>query len=177
VSTVVVVAALMVPVLSIPDNQTLAIGSTLTFVVRATDANPGSVVVLSATGLPRGATFSPATGVFYWIPHANQTGSYVIVFSATDKNNPSQQDVAPLNVQVVSTSPGGSNGGSSGGTNGGSKGVCLSCTMLPVFSSNWGLLVIGGILGLVASLALVTISARSNLKHARRQMKRLTRYG
>ena len=176
VSTVVVVAAVIAPVLSIPDNQTLAVGSTLTFVVRATDANPGSIVVLSATGLPKGATFSPATGVFNWVPRANQTGSYVIMFSATDLTNPSQQGIAPLKVQVVPASPGSSNGGSSGGTSGGAKGVCLSCTVLPVFSSTWGLLIIGGVLGLVASLALVTISARSNLKHARRQMKRLTRY-
>ena len=175
VSTVVVVAGVMAPVLSIPDNQTLAVGSTLTFVVRATDANPGSVVVLSATGLPRGATFSPATGVFYWIPRTNQTGSYVIVFSATDTTNPSQQDIAPLNVRVVPASPGGSNEGSGGGTSAGSNSNCLSCKVLPIVSSTWGLLVIGGILGLVASLALVTMSARSDLERTKRHMKRLTR--
>jgi len=175
VSTVVVVAGVMAPVLSIPDNQTLAVGSTLTFVVRATDANPGSVPVLSAMGLPRGATFSPATGVFYWIPRTNQTGSYVIVFSATDKTNPSQQDIAPLNVRVIPASPGGSNGGSGGGSSAGSNNNCLSCKVLPIMSSTWGLLVIGGILGLVASLVLVTMSARSDLERTKRRMKRLTR--
>lgn len=174
VSRVVVVAAMLAPVLNIPDNQTLAAGSTLTFVVRATDANLGAVVVLSATGLPRGATFSPATGVFYWIPRANQTGSYVIIFSATDKTNPSQQDIAPLNVLVVPASGGNSNGGSSGGTSGGSKGICLSCSILPVFSSMWGLFIIGGILGLLATLALVTMSARADLEYTKRRVKRLT---
>ena len=176
VSTVVAVAGVVAPVLSIPDNQTLAVGSTLTFVVRATDASPGSVVVLSAAGLPRGATFSQATGVFYWIPRANQTGSYVIVFSATDKTNPSQQDIAPLNVRVVPASPGGSNGSSSGGTSAGSNSNCLSCKVLPIVSSTWGLLVIGGILGLIASLALVTINARSDLEDTKRRMKRLTHH-
>lgn len=176
VSTNVVVAAAIAPILNIPDNQTLTVGSTLTFVVRATDASPGAVVALSATGLPRGASFNPATGVFYWIPHSNQTGSHVIVFSATDTANPSQQDTAPLNVMVLPASPGATNGGtstggSSGGTSGASKGICLSCTIQPVFSSTWGLLVIGGVLGLVASLALVTAKARSDLAHTKRRLR------
>jgi len=161
------------PVLSLPGNQTLTVGSSLTFVVNVTDANLGAVIILSATGLPAGSTFDSDTGVFYWIPRTNQTGSYVIVFSAIDRNNPSQQDAKPMGVRVVPASPGGSNGGS-GGTGGVSKGNCLSCVILPVVSSTWGLLVMGGLLGLVASLAVVTIRAKSDLEHARHRVKRLT---
>lgn len=180
VSTVITIAAAIAPVLRIPDHQTLTVGATLTFVVRATDANPGAIVVLSVTKLPPGATFNPASGVFYWIPRVNQTGSYAIVFSATDTTNPSQQDTAPLNVTVLPASPaptngGTSNGGSNGGTSSSSKGICLSCIIQPVFSSTWGLLVIGGALGLFVSLALVTINARSDLKRAKHRMKRLAR--
>jgi hypothetical protein len=161
-------------VLILPGNQTLAVGSTLTFVVNATDPNVAAVVILSATGLPAGATFDSDTRVFYWIPRADQTGSYVMVFSATDRNTPSLQDVKPMGVNVVPASPGGSNGGS-GGTNGGANSKCLSCAILPALSSTTGLFVIGGLLGLVASLALVTIRAKSDLEHARRRVKRLTR--
>jgi hypothetical protein len=164
---------LKAPVLSLPGSQTLTVGSTLTFVVNDTDANLAAVIILSATGLPPGATFDSDTGVFYWIPRADQTGSYIMVFSATDRNTPSLQDVKPMAVRVVPASPGGSNGGS-GGTGGGSKGNCLPCVILPVVSSTWGLLVIGGLLGLVASLALVTVRAKSDLEHARRRVKRLT---
>jgi len=175
VSTDIMVSIATGPVLSLPDNQTVTIGSTLTFTVNVTDANPGAVILLTATGLPAGATFDSDTGVFYWIPRGNQTGSYAMLFSAMDRNNPSQRDIDSMIVRVVPASPGGSNGGSGGGTSGGSKGNCLSCAILPVVSSTWGLLVIGGILGLVASLAVVTIRAKSNLEHVRRRMNRLTR--
>jgi PKD repeat protein len=174
VSTVAHVTPSKSPVLILPGNQTLAVGSTLTFVVNATDPNVAAVIILSATGLPAGATFDSDTRVFYWIPRADQTGSYVMVFSATDRNTPSLQDVKPMGVNVVPASPGGSNGGS-GGTNGGANSKCLSCAILPALSSTTGLFVIGGLLGLVASLALVTIRAKSDLEHARRRVKRLTR--
>jgi PKD repeat protein len=174
VSTVVHVTPSKSPVLILPGNQTLTVGSTLTFVVNATDPNVAAVIILSATGLPASATFDSDTGVFYWIPRADQTGSYVLVFSATDRNTPSLQDVKPMGVHVVPASPGGSNGGSSG-TSGGTNSKCLSCVILPALSSTTGLFVIGGLLGLVASLALVTIRAKSDLEHARRRVKRLTR--
>src|SRR5437660_5456908 len=174
VSTVVVVAAAKGPVLSLPGNQTLVVGSTLTFVVRVTNASPGAVILLSAIGLPAGATFDSATGVLSWTPSNSQTGTHTIVFSAIDNNNPSQRDSKFMTVQVDPASPGGSSG-PGGGPSGGSNGNCLSCNVIPLASSTWGLLVIGGLLGLVASLALVTIRARSSLDHEKRRMKRLTR--
>ena len=174
-STVVLVITTNLPVLSLPGNKTLTVGNTLTFVVKASDANPGTVILLTATGLPPGATFDSATGFFSWTPSNSQTGTYTIAFSAIDNNNPSQRDTKFLTMQVVPSSPGGSNG-PGGGPGGGSNGNCLSCTVIPLASSMWGLLVIGGLLGLVASLALVTIRARSNLDHEKRRMKRLTRY-
>jgi len=119
VSTVVVVATAKGPVLGLPGSQTVTVGGTLTFMVHATDPNPGAVIVLTAKGLPSGATFDSHTGVFYWIPRADETGSYSMLFFATDKNNPSLQDVKPMDVQVVPASPGGSNGGSGGGGTGG----------------------------------------------------------
>jgi len=175
-STVVLVIATNLPVLSLPGNQTLTVGNTLRFVVKASDANPGAVILLTATWLPPGATFNSVTGVFSWTPSNNQTGTYTIAFSAIDNNNPSQQDTKSMTMQVDPASPSGPNGGSGGGTGTGSNGNCMSCTVIPFLSSTWGLLVIGGLLGLIASIALVTVRARSNLDHEKRRMKRLTRY-
>jgi hypothetical protein len=42
-------------------------------------------------------------------------------------------------------------------------------------STNMWLLVIGGLMGLVASLALVTIKARVNLERTKRRMRQLNR--
>ena len=176
VSAVVLVVASKAPVLSVPSDQTLTVGSILTFMVNATDANPGAVIFLSAMGLPTGATFDSDTGVFNWKPGAGQTGSYSIVFLATDKSDPSQQDVKPMAVVVVPASPGGANGGSGGGSSGGASGYCLSCAMVTLVSSPIGLLAIGGLMGLVVSLAVVTISGRSSLENTKRRMNRLTRY-
>src|SRR5438876_163974 len=175
-STVVLVIATNLPVLSVPGNQTLTVGNTLRFVVNASDANPGAVILLTATWLPPGATFNSVTGVFSWTPGNNQTGTYTIAFSAIDNNNPSQQDTKSMTMQVDPASPSGPNGGSGGGTGTGSNGNCMSCTVIPFLSSTGGLLVIGGLLGLIASIALVTVRARSNLDHEKRRMKRLTRY-
>ena len=79
-------------------------------------------------------------------------------------------------VVVVPASAGGTNGGSGVGSSGGSSGYCLSCAIMPLASSPIGLLAIGGLLGLIVSLAVVTMSARSSLENTKRRMKRLTRY-
>ncbi|TMI22673.1 PKD domain-containing protein [Candidatus Bathyarchaeota archaeon] len=173
-STVVAVISANPLVLSLPSNQTLTVGSTLRFVVNATDANPGAAVRLIASGLPPGATFDSATGVFSWTPSTSQTGTYTIAFSAIDNSNPSQRDTRFMTMQVDPALPPGSNGGSGGATGTGSNGNCLSCTVIPLVSSTWGLLVVGGLFGLVASLVLVTVRARSNLDYDKRRMKRLT---
>src|SRR5207245_9463412 len=159
-SAVVFVIATNLTGLSLPGKQTLTGGNTLRFVLKASDANPGAVILLTATWLPPGATFNSFTGVFSWTPSNNQTGTYTIAFSAIDNNNPSQQDTKSMTMQVDPASPSGPNGGSGGGTGTGSNGNCMSCTVIPFLSSTWGLLVIGGLLGLIASIALVTVRAR-----------------
>ncbi len=78
-------------------------------------------------------------------------------------------------VEVIPIHAGGSNGGSGGGTSSGSNSNCISCVILPVMSSTLGLLVIGGLLGIIASLALVTIRAQGDLEKTKRRMKQLTR--
>jgi PKD repeat protein len=162
------------PTLTIPGNQTIIAGTWINFTVRAASVNTGGTIALSATGLPAGATFDQTTGVFSWKPSASQTGSYIVIFTTTDGSDPSSPTSKPMEIQVNQAAPGGSNGGN-GGSGGGSNGSCLFCGVIPKISTNLSLLVIGGLLGLVASLALLTIKARASLEQTKRRLNRLTR--
>lgn len=65
--------------------------------------------------------------------------------------------------------PGGSGGGSTG-SGSGSNGSCLLCSPFPGISNSVWLIVIGGLVGLVASLTLLTIRARANLAGTKQKM-------
>jgi len=74
------------PVLSAPASDTVAIGSTLTFDVTATDPD-GDHVDLSGTALPPGSGFvdhANDTGTFTWTPVVGQEGTYTASFTGTD---------------------------------------------------------------------------------------------
>src|SRR6267378_678194 len=74
------------PVLSAPASQTVAIGSTLSFDVTATDAD-GDHVDLFGSALPPGSGFldhGDNTGTFTWSPVPGQAGTYTASFSGTD---------------------------------------------------------------------------------------------
>ncbi|HEV8361455.1 MAG TPA: PKD domain-containing protein [Candidatus Thermoplasmatota archaeon] len=72
----------------------------LTFTVSATDPD-GDALTFSATGLPAGATFDPATRTFSWTPDYTQAGSYVVRFTVTDSQGDSDfEDVAITVVNV-----------------------------------------------------------------------------
>jgi hypothetical protein len=131
--------------------------------------NTGGTIILSVAGLPAGAAFDPTTGRFSWKPSASQIGSYTVVFIATDTSSPSTPTSKPMGVQVDQAAPGGSNGGN-GGSGGGSNGPCPYCGIFPTISSSIVLFVIGGLLGLITSLALLTIRARASLERTKRRM-------
>jgi hypothetical protein len=57
-----------------------------------------------------------------------------------------------------------------GGSGGNSNGNCLLCSPFPGISNSVWLIVIGGLIGLVASLALLTIRARANLGRSKGTM-------
>lgn len=74
-------------------SYTVAPGSTLAFSLSAGDPDTGDVVTIGNLGLPSGASFAstpgnPATATFSWTPTAGQTGSYILVFTATDDGFP-----------------------------------------------------------------------------------------
>jgi PKD repeat protein len=164
------VQVLAPPILTIPANQTVAAGTWINFTITAVAVNTGGTVTLSATGLPTGATFDPTPGLFSWKPSSSQTGSYTIIFVATDSSSPSTPTSKPMEIQVNQAAPGGSNGGN-GGSGGGSNGSCLFCGIFPKISTNFGLLLIGGLMGLVASLALLTIRARASLDRTKKRLR------
>jgi len=158
--------------LTVPGNQTVTTGAWINFTVTPTDLNPNRIITLSTTQLPAGAMFDLSTGVFSWKPSYSQTGYYTITFTATDDSSPPSSSTRNMGIQVNQAAPGGSGGGGSGGS---SNGGCLLCGTFPAISTSMWLLMTGGLLGFVASLALLTIKARGNLEHTKRRLNRLTR--
>jgi hypothetical protein len=65
-------------------HRSVAAGDSLTFPVNATTLVPGAKLIYSATGLPAGATFDPATRIFTWKPTARQRGSHAVTFTVND---------------------------------------------------------------------------------------------
>src|SRR2546426_11933615 len=157
--------------LTLPGDRTAATGSWINFTVTTTDVNPGRTITLSTTQLPAGAAFDPSTGFFSWKPSSSQTGYYTITFTAIDDSTPPSSSTRDMGIQVDQAAPGGSGGGGSGGS---SNGGGLLCGTLPGISTSAWLLLIGGLLGFVPSLALLTVKARANLEHTRRRLNRVS---
>src|SRR3989441_1361066 len=73
-------------------------------------------------------------------------------------------------IFASSTPPPGGSGGGSTASGGGSSGNCPLCSPFPGISSTVWLIVIGGLVGLAASLTLITIRAQANLARTKRTM-------
>jgi hypothetical protein len=86
VSTAIFVTPASGPILSIPDDVYAVFGKPVSFTVSALDP-AGLPVVLSASGLPPGATFNPGSGVFSWVPAQSQVGSFPVGLKATNSAN------------------------------------------------------------------------------------------
>jgi len=89
------------PVLNVPGNLIVRDGETLVFTVNATDSDSSAdSITVTASGLPDGSSFDPATGIFYWPIQGVQPGPYTLTFTATDDGIPSLQDNATVVVHV-----------------------------------------------------------------------------
>ncbi|MBI2928843.1 MAG: putative Ig domain-containing protein [Verrucomicrobia bacterium] len=98
------------PVLAAIGDKAVDELSELTFAATASDPNdaPPNRVTLSASGLPIGASFDPASGVFLWRPsEAQGPGSYVVTFTATDDGSPplSANETITITVNEVNSAP------------------------------------------------------------------------
>jgi hypothetical protein len=89
------------PVLSVIGDKSVNTLSLLEFTLSATDQD-GDTLTYSATGMPGGASFDPATQTFSWTPENGQEGSYQIHCEVTDGSLADAEDV---NITVVKTYP------------------------------------------------------------------------
>lgn len=71
------------PVLAEIGDKTAAEGDTLAFTVSASDMN-GTTPILSVGQLPQGASFDAESSQFTWSPTYEQSGSFTVVFTASD---------------------------------------------------------------------------------------------
>jgi uncharacterized protein (TIGR03437 family) len=90
------------PVLSIPENVNTVFGKQVSFTFAAVDPR-GLTVVLSASGLPDGASFDPGTGAFSWTPTQAQQGVYSIALTAT--NSATASSTGDIGITVDSGKP------------------------------------------------------------------------
>jgi hypothetical protein len=74
------------PVVVAPTTKSIGEGSLLSFTVTAMDPNGEAILSLAVEPLPAGATFTAnaahTSGTFAWTPAYNQSGSYVVAFTA-----------------------------------------------------------------------------------------------
>ncbi len=88
--------------------------TTLTFTVSASDVDePANTLTYSATDLPAGATFDPATREFRWTPAETQgPGSYAVTIAVSD-GTASDSEVVTITVGEVNVAGTGGDGAKS----------------------------------------------------------------
>lgn len=97
------------PVLDAVGNKTVSETTALTFTVSATDPD-GGALTYSASNLPQGATFQPATRTFSWTPGSGQSGTYTNVhFQVSDGKLTDSEDIT-ISVTAGSSLQGDVNG-------------------------------------------------------------------
>jgi len=102
VNCAVLVTPASAPVLTIPQDVNTVFGKLVSFTFAAADPQ-GLTVVLSASGLPNGATFDPVTGRFSWTPTQAQQGVYSIALTAT--NSATASSTGHIAITVDSGKP------------------------------------------------------------------------
>ncbi|MFN0083925.1 MAG: Ig-like domain-containing protein [Blastocatellia bacterium] len=92
------------PILTVPGAQSTTENKSIAFPVSATDPDAGQIVTISASGLPAGASFSPAAGAaayaFNWTPSFTQAGTYTVSFTATDNGVPPLSATRSVQISV-----------------------------------------------------------------------------
>ncbi len=92
------------PVLSVPGAQSFGEGALLTFTVSASDVD-GDSLSFSASGLPTGAAFDPATRTFSWTPGFAAAGGYTVSFAVSDGAGGSDTRTVSITVTNTNQSP------------------------------------------------------------------------
>jgi hypothetical protein len=88
------------PVLNPIGSKTVDEGAMLQFTVTGSDPD-GNNLAYSASNLPAGASFDPATQVFTWTPDYGQAGNYPnVLFTVTDNGTPPQSGYESITITV-----------------------------------------------------------------------------
>src|SRR5207245_2666363 len=163
---VTLVAAYVLPVIVVPGPQNATVGGHLHFTVSANDpSGNGGTVMLSTTGLASNMAFDQATGDFSFTPSSTQAGqTFIINFTATDSNDPSWTQTQSVPIHVLDSTSGQPSGGAS----------CLSCLIPRGMSTTAWLLAMGALIGIVASIAVVHLSACAELVAVKKRVKSLS---
>ncbi len=85
------------PVLNAIGNKQVNVSQLLQFTISATDAD-NDALTYSASGLPSGASFNPATRTFAWTPIAGQVGNYQVTFTVTDAHGATDSETITITV-------------------------------------------------------------------------------
>ena len=89
------------PILQPIGDKTVSEGQPLVFSLGATDPD-GNSLTYSASNLPSGATFDPATQTFSWSPTFDQAGTYPnILFTVTDNGIPPLSAQESISITVL----------------------------------------------------------------------------
>ena len=103
VEDTILVMAASSPLINVPPSQLAKPGTSLRFVVSATDPT-GLPIQIAASRLPLGANFDPDSGAFQWTPTAAQTGKYDVTFVATNSAAESLSS-RQVSVEVTAGTP------------------------------------------------------------------------
>jgi len=87
------------PVLDPIGKQQAYEGQLLHFTITAWDPD-GDGLIYSASNLPDGATFDPATREFNWTPSYDQAGNYKVLFTVTDDWTPPASNCEEITITV-----------------------------------------------------------------------------
>src|SRR2546422_11304873 len=160
-----VIASNYLPIIVAPGRQNATVGGTLHFSISANDpSGAGGPIILSATGLASNMAFDSSSGDFSFTPSANQAGqTFVVNFTATDSNDPTWTQTQSVTIHVQDSSAGQPSGG----------GFCLSCLLPRAMTTTAWLLVMGALIGIVGSIALVHLRASADLAAAKKRVKSL----
>ena len=92
------------PLLSAIGNKSVAENGQLTFAVSAADSD-ADPLAFSASSLPAGAGFDPASGTFTWTPDYTQSGQHLVTFTVRDGYGGFDSEQITVNVTNANQPP------------------------------------------------------------------------
>jgi formylglycine-generating enzyme required for sulfatase activity len=88
------------PVMGSLRDTAISENQALSFKVSAADPDSNTTLILSVSGMPSWATFTPATGMFTGTTAYGQAGKYTVTFKATDNGTPPLADSIAIVITV-----------------------------------------------------------------------------